>query len=351
MRIPRGSANVRSTAHRRGIFVAVAAIAALFLLASCVTLVSRDELAAEYLEVANTLYESGAFDAASTYYGRALELNPDLESASFNLARVHIEQGRYERAIVLLEELRRERPDSLELAEALAFALLKSGGLDRAEELYRQILEESPYRTSVLFNLGVLSRELDRPWDALDYLARAYEVAPDDADVAFAYASLLAERGRPEAAVPVFETFIEGADAEDERLKEVARIFEETEYYSRALSVYEKVLDANPEDAPAQFRRARLLLTVAEDAQTGLSALEQALDLGYEDRGQLGLLIEDPALVAPVDVEELLRTEGFELPALREAAERVRREEAQRREAETPPRRRPGRPYRQELTP
>jgi tetratricopeptide (TPR) repeat protein len=331
--------------------VAIAALGALLLLASCVTLVSRDDLAAEYLEVANTLYESGAFDAARTYYGRALELNPDLESASFNLARVHIEQERYERAIALLEELRRERPDSLELAEALAFALLKSGALDRAEELYQQILEESPYRTSVLFNLGVLARELERPWDAVDYLARAYEVAPDDADVAFAYASLLAERGRPEAAVPVFETFIDGADSGDERLKEVARIFEETEYYSRALSVYERVLDADSEDAQAQFRRARLLLTVAEDVEAGLSALEQALDLGYEDRGQLGLLVEDPALVAPADVEELLRSEDFELPALREAAEQARQEEAERRQAAAPPRRRPGRPYRQAITP
>ncbi|MFW5729636.1 MAG: tetratricopeptide repeat protein [Spirochaetota bacterium] len=243
--------------RRRGLSLAVAAFAAGLVLSSCVTLVSREDLAAEYLQVANALYGAGAVDEASTYYSKALELAPDLESASFNLARVHIDQGRYNRAISLLEELRRERPESLELAEALAYALLRSGDLDRAEELYLDVLDESPYRTSVLYNLGLLSRELDRHRDALDYMARAYDVAPEDPDISFSYGSLLKDRDRPEAAVSVFETFIEGADAEDERLKEVARVFEETEYYSRALSVYERVLEAAPEDAEAQVRRAR----------------------------------------------------------------------------------------------
>ena len=336
------------SARRRFLALAGAMVLAA---SSCVTVVSQQTLAAEYLNVANKLYDAGAVQEASTYYLKALELDESLESASFNLARAYIDRSQYDRAIGLLQELRAERPDSLELQDALGYAFLKSGNIERAQELYQSVLEESPYRVSVLFNLGVLNRELDRGRIALDYLGQAYQVSPQDNDVAFVYGSLLVDAGREEEAVPIFEDFVSRVDDDDDRLREVAVVFEETEYFSRALNVYERLADVNPEDAVIQFRRAWLLLTVAEDAQAGLKAFQAALENGYSDRARLGMLIDDPKLEAPAEVEEMLRSRDFDLNALRRAAA----------EAEKPgdtPETEPasqapfaGTPYRQNLTP
>jgi tetratricopeptide (TPR) repeat protein len=317
-----------------------------------VTLVSRDELAAEYLNVANALYDAGAVQEASSYYLKALELDESLERASFNLARAYIDRSQYARAIEVLQELLVDRPDSLELQESLAYARLKSGSIERAQELYEGILDESPYRVSVLFNLGVLQRELDRDQRALEYLARAHEVDPDDNDVAFAYGSLLVDAARAEEAVPIFEDFVSRVEDDDERLRTVAAVFEEAEYYSRALQVYERLAEANPEDAEMLFRRARLLLTVVEEAQAGLEALEAALENGFAERDALGLLLQNPELVAPAEVEELLRAREFDLDALRRAAaeaeERAAAAEPEDREPQAPF---AGRPFQQELRP
>lgn len=308
---------------------AAALLLLLISLSSCVTLVSRDELAAEYLSIANTLYEAGAVDQASTYYGRALDLNPELESASFNLARVYIDRGQYERGIAILEELLQERPESLELREARAFAALRSGDLERAEELYREILEESPYRVSALYNLGVLKRELEGGAEALDYFARAYEAELGDPDVSFAYGELLAGRGRVEEAIPVFETFLSAAETAGPRFLAVAEHLEAGAYYSRALTVYERYLRENPDSPNGHFARARLLLTVVEDEEAGSQALLRALRLGFSDGEELGTLLADPGLVAPVRVEEILEEQGFDPSALQRAAETRAREEAQ----------------------
>jgi len=329
---------------------AASAVALIVILSSCVTLVAKEDLAAEYLSVANSLYEAEAMQEASRYYGRALELDPSLEAAGFNLARVYIEQERYERATTLLQELLTERPESVEIKEALAFALLQSGRLDRAERLYEEVLKESSYRTAALYNLGLLNRELDRPAAAEEYLARAYETASDDADIAYAYGSLLAAQGRLEEAVSVFEGFVEAASVGDDRLKRVAEVFEEGEYYSRALDVYTRLVEAEVEDPWAYFRRARLLLTAAEDPDAGLPALREALDRGYDDKGELGSLLEAPELVRPAEVEAILRAAGYDFAELRSAAEAA---QAAERRVQGNERARPlaGRPYMESLRP
>ncbi|NBC30048.1 MAG: tetratricopeptide repeat protein, partial [Spirochaetes bacterium] len=209
--------------------------------------------------------------------------------------------------------------ESVEIKEALAFALLQSGRLDRAERLYEEILNESPYRTAALYNLGLLHRELDRPAAAEEYLARAYETASDDADVAYAYGSLIAAQGRLEEAVSVFEGFVEAASVGDDRLKRVAEVFEDGEYYSRALEVYTRLVEAEVDDPTVHFRRARLLLTAAEDPDAGLPALREALERGYDDKAALGSLLDAPELVRPGEVEAILRVAGAEAA---QAAER-----------------------------
>ena len=99
-----------------------------------------------------------------------------------------------------------ERPTSemfLSLDEAMSIALQlhRTGHLDDAAEIYRQILEQKPEYAPALHYSGVLAHQQGRSDEAIAKLVRSLEIDPDHADCYSNLCIVLREQGRLEEAL------------------------------------------------------------------------------------------------------------------------------------------------------
>jgi tetratricopeptide (TPR) repeat protein len=107
---------------------------------------------------ANRLYEKGDFEHAEVEYRRALEVNPELEDARFNLAGALFKQQKGEEAAKIYADF---AADSLSAAPRVSEANYNLGNvmlggqkIDDAIELYKQALRLNPTDGQAKFNLA-----------------------------------------------------------------------------------------------------------------------------------------------------------------------------------------------------
>ncbi len=219
------------------------------------------------------IYEAASdWDRGSQVLRRALDLNPtgrDAADLYYRLGRVTEAQGgdlaaalpHYEQAlsfdathgeaIAALERAARERGDWQQVAELLA----------RRE----QSEADGAKRLSLAIELASIYREkLGRPADAIPYLERAEQAAPDDATVAETLADLYFAAGRGGDAERLYRKLVEKARA-SRRSKDVARfqqrlgaLREAAGDLPEALKAYEDAFRIDPANAPTMAGLARI---------------------------------------------------------------------------------------------
>ena len=106
-----------------------------------------------------------------------------------------------------LEELLQQRKaaSSGDVFFARSQLAAKSRKLQQAFELARQAVEQDPGRVEFLTWTARLALNLRLPDTALEYVRRAWQLDPDDHDLALAYADLLARTGNPDEARQVMQ--------------------------------------------------------------------------------------------------------------------------------------------------
>jgi tetratricopeptide (TPR) repeat protein len=88
------------------------------------------------------------------------------------------------------------------LAEAKS--LHRSGRLQEAERLYREIVDADPQHHEALYFLAVACDALDKPSEAIEFLERLVATRPDHPEARNLLGALLAGHGRVEQAIPHF---------------------------------------------------------------------------------------------------------------------------------------------------
>jgi len=85
-------------------------------------------------------------------------------------------------AAALLEHAHRAEPESRSIREALARAQYGSGAFRRARESFAAIVADSPTDDYAHFGLGLAAAKLGEHADAVEHLALAVAMRPDNRD-------------------------------------------------------------------------------------------------------------------------------------------------------------------------
>lgn len=113
---------------------------------------------------------------------QALDLDPTLLWAHFYLAKVYIDQGRYDRAKEELETGLQERPNVPHFLSLLGETNRKMGHPDVAIQLNRQALKEDPNLTPAYYYIALAYMDLKKDDEAIEALERSISspyVAPE----------------------------------------------------------------------------------------------------------------------------------------------------------------------------
>jgi Tfp pilus assembly protein PilF len=147
----------------------------------------------------------GEMDPAMQDYQRALELLPDLAAVRLRVAEILLEMTRPAEALVHLEHLRRQFPESPEIMARLGHCLLLQSKNDEARRLLEAAIQQLPDDSPLLHNLARLELQDNHPEQAEKWLRHALEVDGSDVEALYTLVSTLQLEHRQDEARAVRE--------------------------------------------------------------------------------------------------------------------------------------------------
>ncbi len=121
--------------------------------------------------------------------------------AHFNKGKDFYEGRRYEEAERELEEAYLLRPRDARVLNLLGLVYFKQEKLDKAEEVYRKLVAESPDAHTLHYNLGLICFKLNRMEDAESAFRKALELAHDNPKINFYLGSIYERMNRYKDAI------------------------------------------------------------------------------------------------------------------------------------------------------
>jgi len=159
----------------------------------------------QQVEIGNMYLQLGSFADSAAAYRKAIELDPTIAEAHFNLGNALCELNEPAAALDAYRQAIEVRPDFFEAYFNLADTLAGNGRLSEAAAMYRRAAEIQPLLSDVHNNLGTVLIELGEFDAAIASLQTAVSVAPQSGE---AYANLgtaLKHAGRMDEAVSALE--------------------------------------------------------------------------------------------------------------------------------------------------
>jgi protein O-GlcNAc transferase len=145
----------------------------------------------------------------------------------------------------------------------------RAGRPSRAEALYRAVLTDAPRHDQALFLLGVITLEANRAEEALDYFARAVQVAPDKPAYLSNYGATLGRLGRhQEAKQALWRAARLKPDFAEAFFNLGCVLADHLGEAEEAFLAFERAADLKPDSAPVQQRFARALVARGELARS-----------------------------------------------------------------------------------
>ncbi len=272
---------------------------------SCAT--DSAELARDYYNLGVGYLEQGQYAQAQEYFARALDLDPGLTRASYNLARAHLLLGRPEQAMLVLQDLLQEDPDNILVRETLAYANGAAGYWEEAAFIMEQITDEHSISVRGWVNYTVALIELERCRSAYDAAGQALRLEPEHEQAQLMVIVSAAHiPDRLEEHEVLLQKVLERVPESRSITLALGDALEHAERYDAAIELYDNSSSKYPEDGEISFRHARLLITIAEDHQAGVTALSRAVSQGFSDRDKLSDLLSRVDVEIPAALQEQL---------------------------------------------
>ena len=276
---------------------------------SCQSSSFRVEISQDYYNIGNAYSDLGEYAKSAEYYQRALDLNPALNQAAFNLARTNLEIDDYESALKLLLGLESEDPENLFVLEMLGYSWYKMGDEDRAGEYYRKSLNIDPAHPRSLYNMSILEKRKNN-WGMSRFYLEKLLKQDDKKEYRILLAELAVAEEEYESAIGYYEDLVLEYGGDSEIYASMKDMYMETEMYYKVLEMIDLLIEAGPEEEVLKslyFEKSTIEVQYLDDIIMGQADLIRALDEGYSDKEALEDLLSlvDPHFQG--DLEKIIK--------------------------------------------
>ena len=209
---------------------------------------SRPEAAPDALRLMGLIeFQSGDLDSAATRFAALLAGGHYADDALYYLGSIAERHADFERALTLYARVQGGENGVAALLRA-ASILRTHGEAASAEDLLNQLLQEEPQRAPAILaaraQIDLLAGDAARAGAVLDAAVAEY---PDSADLAYAHASNLEERGRVDAALRELEALVRARPDDPAALNALGYTLAD---HSRRLTLARRLIDRAHAAAP-----------------------------------------------------------------------------------------------------
>ena len=208
-------------------------------------------------------------------------------------SELHLEQGEFEQARVLAEQVlgtSRSRSTRVAASAALArvynhdgLAASERGSPDEALFLFKRAADLDPSWSGPHVNMGAIFALLDRPERALNAYRAAVAIEPHDPVALLEYGLLLYRTGDPAAACDILEHAVECDSSAPDAASALCHVLIDVGATERAVEILASAVEAHPSRASlwTQLGVALLADHQIDDAE---ACWRRAIDLDPDDR-------------------------------------------------------------------
>ncbi len=255
------------------------------------------------------LYElDGDYAAAEEAYKRIMDLGEEGPEVWLRLVRLNLKMNNPDRALELIEKAPKDRTFLLESITAF----LEEGYPQKADDLLTIMADDERFATDVTFYRAILAYERDKdPRQALSYLQqipsnhsqytksldfgaqialesdlnekalelarKGYAASPENLDFLVLQAAALDKLGRLDEATKIMAQAAEKGGEDTEILYRYGVVLERAGQNDKALSVMEKIISLDPNNAEAMNFVGYTLADKGQDLDRAIDLIQRAL--------------------------------------------------------------------------
>lgn len=157
-----------------------------------------------------------------------------------------------------------------------ALAALRQGQLDKAESLYKMLLQQQPDHPDALNLLGVVRAQCNDLAGAAELISRATKLAPDNTSAHSNLGNVLKALGKSDQALESYDRALRQDPKDAETLNNRGALLDEMGRVQEALESYDQALVLAPQFVQALFNYGNTLLRLNRYEQA-LQAFDKAL--------------------------------------------------------------------------
>ncbi len=176
------------------------------------------------------------------------------------LAEIYLAMKEWGNAIDVLLRLHEKNPDDIFTLIGLGIAHLRLSNYEHAREKLEQVLEKQPDNVVVLINLGVALRCLRFYQQAENVLKKALDLNPENSKILAALSTLYIDWHKMDQGLVYANLAIKSAYGEPEILVACAYAQMKCANFEKALDLYSRTLEIEPENHEAALGKASIFL-------------------------------------------------------------------------------------------
>jgi predicted Zn finger-like uncharacterized protein len=231
------------------------------------------------LEKGVLFQETGQSDKALEAYRQALQKAPNDVDLKLRVGSTQVMAGHAKEALKILEEVRKERPNSAEANHFLGRALLLRGtNLGEAMRYLEVAVNIDSNRAEYLLYVGWAANELAQPAKAMPVLNKAIELDRELGDAYWQRGMILQKQGATDDALKDLKIALEKRPSRFEAWASIALCYEDVQKWPDAERAWRQAIAGN-DSVPEWHYRLGSLLAGHGNPKGAAIELERAVDL------------------------------------------------------------------------
>lgn len=196
-------------------------------------------------------YQNNMRNKAAIIFGELGEKSQEDQEVFRKIVQYYIEPQKYKEAVILLEGMLKEVPDSSDLHYVAGVAYNGINNNQKAIKHFKQVLPDSKFYQRAVVHIAYLYQEQNRLVDAIAFLENALQELPGSTELMLYLGSFYEENEDYQKAESLFKQALEASPEDTRLLFRLGVIYDKWGKKDDSIEQMKKVIDLEPDNVNA----------------------------------------------------------------------------------------------------